>query len=129
MTFALVINNPRRFRRSQDVGAYFGLVPGLFQSGSSDPELRISKTGNPMMRRLLVTAAQYILGPLNKVDSDLRRFGLAMVGDGNSKVAKKKAVIAVARKLSVVMLALWRSGETYEPLRTTNRATAMAEAS
>lgn len=127
LTFALIIQDPKRFRRSQDVGAYFGLVPNRFQSGDSDPELRISKTGNPMMRRLLVNAAQYILGPLNKTDSDLRRFGLAMAGEGK-KLRKKKAVIAVARRTAVLMHALWRTGETYEPLRNANQAATLVTA-
>lgn len=126
LTFALTISDPKRFRRNQDVGAYLGLVPNRFQSGDSDPQLRITKTGNPMMRRLLVTAAHYILGPLNKVDSDLRRFGLALAGDGKNKLRKKKAVIAVARKTAVVMLALWRSGATYDPLRNAKRVPAPA---
>ena len=121
LAYALTIDDPGRFRRSQDVGAYLGLVPNRYQSGGSDPELRISKTGNKMMRCLLVNAAQYILGPKNSVDSDLRRFGLARIGDSRSKVRKKKAVIAVARKLAVLMHAVWRSNGTYEPLRNINR--------
>lgn len=121
VTFALTIGDPERFRRSQTVGAYLGLVPNRFQSGGSDPQLRISKAGNSMMRSLLITAAHYILGSRNKVDSDLRRFGQAVAGDGNSKIRKRKAVVAVARRLAVVMHTLWRSGEAYEPLRNTNR--------
>lgn len=121
LTYALTIHDPARFSRSRDVGAYIGLVPHRFQSGNSDPELRISKTGNRYLRSLLVNAAQYILGKRNKQDSDLRRFGLAMIGDSGSRVRKKKAVIAVARKLAVLMHAVWRSGEVYEPLRQANR--------
>ena len=78
-----------------------------------------------LLRRLLVTAAQYILGPLNKQDSDLRRFGLAIARSGE-KNAKKRAVVAVARKLAVLLHALWRNGEIYEPIRARELETATA---
>lgn len=121
LTFMGTIHDPHRFRRNRSVGAYLGLVPRRFQSGDSDPQLSISKRGDPYMRRLLVTAAHYILGPLNKVDSDLRRFGLAMAGDGRDRKKKRKAIVAVARRLAVLLIALWRSGEDYDPLRNANR--------
>lgn len=115
LTFVLTIDDPHRFSHSRSVGAYAGLAPKRDQSGESDPQLRISKAGNALMRRLLVQCAQYILGPFGK-DSDLRRFGLRLAGAG-SRRQKRRAVVAVARKLAVLMHALWISGEFYEPLR------------
>ena len=117
MTFVLTLEDPHRFRTSRAVGAYLGLRPRQRQSGSSDPELRISKAGDRDVRKLLVQSAQYILGPFGK-DCDLRRKGLAMAARGN-KVAKRKAVVALARKLAVLLHRLWLTGEVYEPLRTT----------
>ena len=97
------------------IAAYFGLVPKRDQSGDTDKQLRISKAGDSYMRRLLVNAAQYILGPFGP-DCALKRQGLKLAERGGSR-AKKKAVIAIARKLSVLMLALWYDEELYEPER------------
>jgi transposase len=113
--YVLTLEDPARFRRSRTVGAYIGLCPKRSQSGEHDPELRITKTGDADLRRLLVQASQYILGPFGK-DCDLRRYGLRIAERGR-KNAKKRAVIAVARKLAVLLHRLWVSGETYEPLR------------
>lgn len=113
--FVLTIGDPHRFRRSRCVGAYLGLRPRRSQSGDDDPELQITKTGDPELRRLLVNAAHYILGPFGP-DTDLRRWGLALAARGR-KNAKKRAVVAVARKLSVLLHALWLNAEVYEPLR------------
>lgn len=115
MAYILTLEDPTRFKRSRDVGAFLGLVPREWQTGNSEPELRISKAGDGFVRRLLVNCAQRILGPLGQ-DSDLRRYGLRLMERGG-KNAKKKAVIAVARKLAVLMHRLWVSGEVYEPLR------------
>jgi len=100
---------------SRMVGPYLGLTRKRDQSGEVDKELRITKRGDEFLRRLLVSAAQYILGPLNKQDSALRRFGLRLAQGG--KRAKKRAVVAVARKLAVLLHRLWVTGEVYEPLR------------
>lgn len=113
--FVLVLGDPNRFTRSRSVGPYLGLTPDTQQSGERDPQLRISKAGNPYMRRLLVSSAQYILGPFG-LDSTLRRYGQALMVRGG-KNAKRRAVVAVARKLAVLLHRLWRTGETYEPLR------------
>jgi transposase len=118
LTFVLTIDDPARFQRSRDVGAYLGLVPRRSQSGDSNPQLRISKRGDAMMRRLLVNAAHYVLQRGD--DSDVRRHGLKICERGG-KNAKKRAVIAVARKLAVLMHRLWITGEEYEPLRNSNR--------
>lgn len=121
LTYRLVIGDPERFEKSRDVGAYFGMVPKRDQSGGVDKELRISKAGNRYMRNLLVGAAQYILGPFGP-DCDLRRRGLELAERGN-RSAKKKAVVATARKLSVLMHRLWLDRSSYKPLREVSRTT------
>jgi transposase len=110
--FVLTLEDPHRFASSRKVGAYLGLTPRKDQSGDVDKELRITKHGDEYLRRLLVSAAQYILGPLNKRDSALRQFGLRLAQGG--KRAKKRAVVAVARKLAVLLHRLWVTGEVYE---------------
>jgi transposase len=113
LAFVLLVDDPRRFRRSRDMGAYFGLVPRLDESGSAQPQLRITKAGDELGRRLLVSAAQYILGPFGP-DCDLRRHGLALAQRGGRN-AKKRAVVAVARKLAVLLHTLWITNQTYDP--------------
>jgi transposase len=115
LTFVLTLEDPRRFRRSRQVGAYLGLRPKRRQSGKDDPQLRITKAGDPFLRRLLVQSAHYILGPYGP-DTDLRRFGERLIARGG-RGARKKARVAVARKLAVLLHRLWVSGEVYEPLR------------
>ena len=97
------------------MGCYLGLRPGRRNSGQSQPQLHISKEGDRYLRTLMVQGAHYILGPFGQ-DSDLRRWGLKLCERGGSN-AKKRAVVAVARKLSVLLHKLWVSGEVYEPLR------------
>lgn len=113
--FVLTIGDPARFRRSRDVGPWAGLCPKKQESGDADPQLGIAKTGNGFLRRLLVNASHYILGPFGK-DCDLRRFGLRLCEHGGGK-AKRRAVVAVARKLAVLLHRLLVSGAVYEPLR------------
>ena len=113
LAFVLLIEDPKRFKRSRDVGAYFGLVPRLDESSESEPQLRITKTGDKLGRRLLVSAANYILGPFGP-DCDLRRHGELIAARGG-KNAKKRAIVAVARKLAVLMHRLWVSSAQYEP--------------
>ena len=122
LRYVLTIEDPRRIEKSRNVGSYLGLRPRQRQSGQRDPELRITKAGDRELRRLLVQCAQQILGPFGK-DSDLRRWGLELASRGGA-TAKKKAVIAVARKLAVLLHRLWLTGEVYEPLRNTNRRAA-----
>lgn len=114
LAYVLTIEDPHRFRRSRQVGAYLGLVPKLDQSGSLSPQLRITKAGDVDLRCLLVTSAQYVLGPWGP-DSDLRRWGLALAERGG-KNSKKRAVVAVARRLAVLLHHLWRTGVVYDPL-------------
>jgi len=115
LAYVLTLENPDRFRKSRDVGPYLGLVPKQEDSGDSQPQLRISKAGDVMVRRLLVGSAHYILGRFGP-DTDLRRYGLRLCERGG-KNAKKRAAVAVARKLAVLLHRLWISGEVYEPLR------------
>ena len=103
-----------RFGNSRSVAFYLGLTPRQVQSGDQDPERRIHKAG--ALRYLLVQCAQRVLGPFGP-DSDLRRWGQALARRGR-KNAKKRAVVAVARKLAVLLHRLWVSGEVYEPIRT-----------
>jgi transposase len=124
LTFVLTIEDPYRFEKSRSVGAYLGLVPGKDQSGESDPQKRISKEGDEMLRKLLVSCAHYILGPFGS-DSDLRRHGEKIASRGG-KNAKKRAAVAVARKLSVLLHSLWMSAEIYEPLRNAHRSSGQA---
>lgn len=122
MSFVLTVEDPRRFEKSRDVGCYVGLRPKRQDSGERQPELSITKEGDAHLRRMLVQGAHYILshrGP----DSDLKRFGLKLAGQGK-KNAKKRAVVAVARKLAVLLHRLWVTGEKYEPLRNANREAA-----
>lgn len=116
LTYVLVIEDPTRFARSRSVGPYLGFVPRLDSSGESNPELRTTKTGDALLRRLLVNCAHYILGPFGS-DCDLRRYGQRLQGRGG-KLAKKKAVVAVARKLAVLLHRLWITGEEYDPFYT-----------
>jgi transposase len=115
LTYLLTLEDPQRFRKSRDVGCYVGLQPGRRNSGQSEPQLHISKEGDPYLRTLLVQGAHHILGPFG-ADSDLRRWGLKLAERGG-KNGKKRAVIATARKLAVLLHRLWVSGEAYEPLR------------
>jgi transposase len=119
LCYVLTIEDPTRINKSRNVGAYLGLRPRQRQSGQRDPELRITKAGDRDLRRLLVQCAHQILGPFGK-DSDLRRWGLELASRGGA-TAKKKAVIAVARKLAILLHRLWLTGEVYEPLRNANR--------
>ena len=121
LTFLLTVEDAHRFRKSRDVGCYLGLQPGRRNSGQSEPQMHISKEGDPYLRTLLVQGAQHILGPFGP-DCDLRRWGLKLAERGG-KNGKKRAIIATARKLAVLLHRLWVSGEVYEPLyNNTHRA-------
>jgi transposase len=113
LAFVLKIGDPQRFGRARDVGAYLGLCPRRDQSGGTDKQLRISKCGDGLLRRLLVSAAQYILGPFGPACA-LRHHGERLSGSGSGR-EKKRAVVAVARKLAVLLLSLWKHGTDYEP--------------
>jgi transposase len=133
LAFVLTLDDPARFDNARAVGAYLGLRPRRGQSGHEDPQLRITKAGDPYLRALLVQSAHYTLGRFGP-DSDLRRWGLRLAKQSppasgetstvpkrkrarSDQVAKKKAVVAVARKLSAILYRLWVDQVDYEPLR------------
>jgi transposase len=124
LTFLLTLEDPHRFRKSRDVGCYLGLQPGRRNSGQSEPQMHISKEGDPYLRTLLVQGAQHILGPFGP-DCDLRRWGLKLAERGG-KSGKKRAVVATARKLAVLLHHLWVGGEVYEPLHNSRTTVAAA---
>lgn len=113
LSFVLTLDTPARVSDSRQVGAYLGLVPRTHDSGASSPQLRITKAGDSGLRRLLVIAANRILGPFGP-DCDLRRFGLRLAAQGG-KNGRKRAKVAVARKLAVLLHHLWKAGEVYDP--------------
>jgi len=123
-TYVLTLEDAKRFRKSRDAGCFVGLQPGRRNSGESEPQMHISKEGDEYLRTLLVQGAHYILGPFGE-DSDLRRWGQRLAARGG-KNAKKRAVVAVARKLAVLLHRLWVSGEPYEPLRNSQKAISAA---
>ena len=115
LAYVLVLEDPDRFACSRAVGPYLGLRPKRADSGDTRPQLRISKGGDELLRKLLVQSAHYVLGPFGP-DTDLRRWGHRLAARGG-KNAKKRAVTAVARKLAVLLRRLWVTGAEYEPLR------------
>lgn len=114
LAFVLTLEESSRFDKSRTVGPFLGLAPKRDKSGQTDKQLGITKAGDAYLRRLLVGCAQYILGPFGP-DCDLRQFGLKLAARGG-KNAKRRAVVAVARKLAVMMHHLWKSGAAYDPL-------------
>ena len=112
LAFVLTLESPARFEKSRSVPAHLGLLPRRDQSGDLDKQLPITKAGNKFLRRLLVSCAHYVLGPFGK-DCDLRRWGLKLCACGG-KNAKKRATVAVARKLSVIMHRLWSDSGPYD---------------
>jgi transposase len=120
LTYVLTIEDPYRFPKSREVGCFLGLRPGRRNSGENEPQKGISKEGDRYLRTMMVQGAHYILGPFGE-DSDLRRWGLKLAERGG-KNAKKRAVVAVARKLAVLLHRLWVGGEVYEPLRNSQKA-------
>jgi transposase len=126
LAYGLTLEDPQRFASSRAVGPYLGLVPKQEDSGDSQPQLGISKTGDRMLRRLRVGSSQYRLGAFG-ADTDLRRYGLRWCEHGG-KNAKKRAVVAVARKLAVWLHHLWVTGDVYEPLPHTGAETRTAQA-
>jgi transposase len=113
LTFRLTVEDPSKFKKSRVVPAFLGLTPAKDQSGDSDPQKRISKTGDPLLRRLLVQCAQHLLGPFGE-DCDIRRWGRRLAERGG-KNGKRRAVVAVARKLAVVLHRIWLTSSSYRP--------------
>jgi transposase len=125
LAFILTLEDPSRFSKSRDVGAFLGLVPSRDQSGERDPQRSISKQGNAMLRTLLVQSASYILQSRSP-DCDLKRFGQKLMLRGG-KAARQRAVVAVARKLAVLLHVLWSTGSSYEPLKNSQAAHAQTK--
>ena len=119
LCYVLTIEDPKRFERSRQLGPFLGLTKRKDQSGETDKQLPITKAGNKYLRQLLVGSAHYILGPFGP-DTHLRRHGLSISARGG-KNAKKRAAVAVARKLAVLLHSLWCTGEKYEPFFITNQ--------
>jgi len=112
LTYVLTIDDPARFEKSRDVGAFLGLVPRRDQSGDKDKQLPITKAGSKLLRSLLLNCANFILSEKGE-DNQIKRFGLKIRGDGTSKSRSNKAKVAVARKLSVIMHQLWISNTPF----------------
>jgi transposase len=112
-TYVLTLDSKDKVRHSRQAGAFLGLRPRQSQSGDSDPQHRISKTGNVYLRSLLVQAAQYVLGRFGP-DSELRRWGLKLAASGGKR-GKKRAIVAVARKLAVILHRMWQTGSRWHP--------------
>jgi transposase len=111
--YVLTLDRPDAVAHNRSAGAFLGLRPGQSQSGDSDPQRRITRTGNTYLRSLLVQSAQYILGRFGP-DSELRRWGLKLAASGGKR-GKKRAIVAVARKLAVILHSMWRSGQRFQP--------------
>ena len=111
LCYVLTLGDPRRFDRSRDAGAFLGLRPKQRQSGVRDPQLGIAKNGDLYLRSLLVECAHYVLR--RAPDSELKRWGLTLAAGG--KGAKRRALVAVARKLAVLLHRLWVTGESFRP--------------
>ena len=125
LTYILTLEDPQRFVKSRDAGCYIGLQPARPNSGTCQPQLHITKQGDPYLRSPLIESANHILGPLG-ADSDLRRWGLTLAARG-AALGKKRALVGVARRLAVVLHHLWATGEVYQPLhQTTSAATPAA---
>lgn len=120
LTFVLTLDDHLRFHKSRPIGSYLGLRPKQRDSGESQPQLRISKAGDSYLRSLLIQGAQYILGKYGP-DTDLKRWGQKLAARGG-KNAKKRAVVAVARKLAVLLHRLWCDGSDYQPFRQSQAA-------
>ncbi len=119
LTYVLTLEDPHRFREESRCRLFSGVAPGRRDSGQSQPQRHITKEGDRYLRTMLVQGAHYILGPFGE-DSDLRRWGLKLAARGG-KSAKKRAVVAVARKLAVLLHRLWVNGEVYEPLHNSHK--------
>ena len=115
LCFVLTLEDPTRFPNSRAVGAYLGMCPRRHDSGARSPQLRITKGGDSMLRHLLVGSAQYILGPFGP-DCDLKEWGLKLAQRGG-KNAKKRAAVAVARRLACLLHSMWINETDYEPIR------------
>jgi transposase len=109
LAFLAAIDDPTRFSRSRNVGAYLGLTPRRYASGEVDWTGRISKCGDSMVRTYLFEAAGVLLTRVQKWCA-LKAWGLRIA----RRSGMKKARIAVARKLAVILLRMWRDGTEFQ---------------
>ena len=109
LTFKSSIEDPNRFARGRDAGAYAGLVPRRYQSGERDTRGRISKAGDPMLRSALYEAANNLLARVKR-SSPLQAWGKALAQTKGAKRAR----VAVARKLAILLHRLWQSGASFQ---------------
>jgi len=107
--YVATIDDPHRFRRSEQVGAYVGIVPRIYQSGDTAYLGRITKEGDRLLRWLLVEAAHCLLTHTKK-DCTLKRWGLQL----QARKGAGKAKVAVARKLAVILHRMWITGEKFD---------------
>lgn len=113
LTYVVTIADPGRFTKSRMAGAFLGLRPRQQQSGGQNPQLGITKAGDVYLRKLLVQSAHCILSARGQ-DSALKRWGMKLCERGGAN-AKKRAIVAVARKLAVLLHKLWVSRSVYQP--------------
>jgi transposase len=125
--YVLTLDRPDAIQHSRQAGAFLGLRPRQSQSGDSDPQHRISKTGNVYLRSLLVQAAHYVLGRFGP-DSELRRWGLKLASSGGKR-GKKRAIVAVARKLAVILHRMWQTGNGWQAFPQSAHKTASKDVS
>ena len=118
ITFKSGVDDPSRFRRSRDVGPHFGLTPRKYQSGELDVTGRITKVGDKMVRTALYEAASVMLTRTVRFSS-LKAWGMAVA----RRRGTKKARVALARKLAVVLHRMWVDGTDF---RWSNQETAIA---
>ena len=109
LSFMSAVDYPERFKKAEDVGAYFGLTPRQFQSGQTDYMVSISKRGDPMVRHHLVTAATVMMTATKKW-CPMKAWGI--------RIAKRqgfsKARVAVARKLAITLHKMWINGQDFQ---------------
>ena len=108
LSFIATIDDANRFRRAVDVGAYLGLTPRRYQSGETDWSGRISKRGDSAMRKLLYEAANILIQRVPRF-SPLKAWAVRLV----QRRGLKKATVATARKLAVILTRIWRDGTTF----------------
>jgi transposase len=112
LTYVTAVDDPSRFTHADDIGAYFGLTPRVFQSGESSQTGKISKRGDSLVRLALVRAAT-VLMVSTKTWTPLKAWGVRLA----KRIGFNKAKVAVARKLAVLLHRLWVSGMNYQPKR------------
>ncbi|WP_114954982.1 IS110 family transposase [Sphingosinicella terrae] len=108
LSFYSAIEDPHRFKRNSDVGAYLGLVPRRYQSGDNNRTLGITKSGNKLTRSHLATAA-LILRSRGR-DCALKEWGLQL----KDRIGSSRSRVALARKLAIVLLAMWKTNTPFE---------------